>query len=53
MTAVPVRLHRKLAKKKPRRAPEPWTSHDTLWFTALGLVIFNVMFAFMYSLGNM
>jgi hypothetical protein len=52
MTAVPVRLHRKLAKK-PRRAPEPWTSQDTLWFAAIGLVIFNIMFAFMYSLGNM
>ncbi len=47
MTNVPVDLH------KLPEIPEPWTWRDTLWFTVWGLVMFSVLFAFMFSLGNM
>jgi len=53
-----VALHRKAARKAPairkvRARRDPWTARDTLWFTGVGLGIFTVVFAFMFSLGNM
>ena len=47
MTNVPVDLHKLPA------IPEPWRWHDTLWFTAIGLVMFSALFAFMFALGDM
>ena len=33
--------------------PEPWRMRDTLLFSGWGLLLFTVLFAFMFSLGNM
>jgi len=53
----PAALHRKVVKKAPatrkvRAKRDPWTARDTLWFTGVGLGIFTVVFAFMFSLGK-
>ena len=53
MTTVPVDLHRDLNKQELPAIPEPWTLRDTLRFAVVGLVLFSVLFAFMFSLGDM
>ena len=53
MTSMPVDLHRELADKNLPPIPEPWTWRDTFRFTAVGAVLFGVLFAFMFALGNM
>lgn len=52
MTSLPVNLHEGMAEKTPA-IPEPWRWRDTLLFTFWGLVIFSVLFAFMFALGDM
>lgn len=52
MTSVPVDIHKWPANKMPA-IPEPWTWRDTLWFAGVGLAIFSVLFAFIFSLGDM
>jgi hypothetical protein len=45
--------HPELASNNVTAISEPWTWRDTLRFTVVGAVLFGVMFAFMFSLGNM
>jgi hypothetical protein len=52
MTSMPVDIHKNPANKVPA-IPEPWRWRDTLLFTVWGLVIFSVLFAFMFGLGDM
>lgn len=47
MTNIPAGLH------KTPAIPEPWRWRDTIQFTVWGLLLFTVLFAFMFSLGNM
>ena len=52
MTNVPVDIHKNPANNLPA-IPEPWRWRDTLLFTFWGLLLFSVLFAFMFALGNM
>lgn len=52
MTSAPVDTHKNPANKVTV-IPEPWRWHDTLLFTFWAPVLFSVLFAFMFALGNM
>lgn len=52
MTSIPVDIQKNPANKVPA-IPESWRLRDTLLFTVWGLVLFSVLFAFMFALGNM
>ncbi len=55
MTSIPVDLHKNLGNgvRQLPAIPEPWTLRDTVLFSVIGLVLFNLLFACMFSLGNM